>query len=106
MAGLGPEGSRGVLTARLAWGEHPLSGLPLCGPWHPQVTCQGWAGIFHALPGSSSSPAQPPASATCALSNHATKHWEFFVTAKGLPLGEIPLGFPFPGTKAPSFLSL
>lgn len=63
MEGLGPEGSQAVLTAHLAQGEHPQSGIPFCGPWHLQVSCEGWVVISHALFISSSSPAQPVASA-------------------------------------------
>ena len=73
MAGLGPEASQGVLTANLAQGEHLQPTLPLCGPWHLQVTCEGWMGISHVLSSSSSSPAQPAASATGALSSRAMK---------------------------------
>lgn len=70
---LGPEGSQGVLTAHLAQGEHPQPGLPLCGPWHLQVTCEGWVGISHALSSSSNSPAQPAATAIGSLSSCAMK---------------------------------
>lgn len=85
MAGLGPEGTQGVLTALLAQGEHPQPGLPLCGPWHLQVTREGWVGISHVVSSSCSSPAQPAASAAGSLSSHAMKRWRFFAIASPSP---------------------
>lgn len=84
MAGLGPEGSWGVLTAHLAQGEHLQPGLPFCGPWHLQVAHEGWVGSSRVSSSSSSSPAQPAASATGSLSNHAMK-WRFFAMASPSP---------------------